>query len=475
MQRKSRWFARGIVMSALAGTVVLGVARSGAAPSGTSPAPASPSAGQIADARALSKTFAQVAAQISPSVVRISVTKGGKATRIDPFGSDGPKQRGMGSGVVIDTLGNILTNNHVVDGAVEVRVTFDSGKTVTGRVVGTDPRSDLAVVKVDGMVVKPAVMGDSDKVAVGDWVIAVGNPFGLDHTVTVGVLSARGRSGFQSGQYEDFLQTDASINPGNSGGPLVNLDGEIIGINTMVAGIGTGIGFAVPTSMARPITEALIRDHKVRRPYLGILMQDITPEIQLSLGKGAPAKGALVTEVVAGLGAERAGLLAGDVIVTVDGTGIDGSKAMQRAILGKKIGQKVGLGVWRDGKALMLGAATAEMPMDDDDSGTVGAAGQAPAKPQKTLGIDLSTLSGAMAGRLGLPKGSKGAVVVGVDEDSPAAEAGVRPGDVVVEVDRKPVTTAAEAVAGLSASRNGGHLLRLRRGSSVRFLVLTAN
>ncbi len=470
MSRRYQFWSAGVVMLALAGALSSGGL---AAPTaGTNP-PAPPPADKIADARALSRTFAQVAATVSPSVVRISVTKGGKVKSIDPFGGggDSPKQRGMGSGVVIDSAGHILTNNHVVEGALDVRVTFDNGKTIIGKVIGTDPKSDLAVVKVEGVQVKPATLGDSDKLAVGDWVIAIGNPFGLDHTVTVGVLSARGRSGFQSGQYEDFLQTDASINPGNSGGPLVNLDGEIVGINTMIAGIGTGIGFSVPTSMAKPIAESLIRDGKVRRPYLGILMQDVTPEIQLSLGKGAPGKGALVTEVVTGLPAERAGLVAGDVIMTVDGAVVDGSKGMQRAILGKKIGQKVLLAVWRDGKPLTLQAATAEMPGDDDDdSGAIG--NQSPQKPQRTLGIDLTTLTPNMAGRLGLAKTMKGAVITGVDEDSDAAEAGIRPGDVVVEVDRKAITNAKEAASALSAARAGGHLLRLRRGASVRFLVL---
>ena len=282
------------------------------------PALPPPSASQVADARALSRTFAQVAAQLSPSVVRISITKTVKmrgrgrnpfsGTPFDRFfgGPDdddgggemqGPKQRGTGSGVVIDKKGYILTNNHVVEDADEVKVSFGDGKTVSGKVIGTDPKSDLAVVKVDNVDVQPARLGDSEKVSVGEWVIAIGNPFGLDHTVTVGVLSAKNRSGFDSGHYEDFLQTDASINPGNSGGPLVDLDGEVIGINTMIAGIGTGIGFAVPSSMAKPITEQLIKNGRVRRPYLGVMMQDITPELSKRLGNGAPEKGALVGQV----------------------------------------------------------------------------------------------------------------------------------------------------------------------------------
>ncbi|HEX9103960.1 MAG TPA: trypsin-like peptidase domain-containing protein, partial [Polyangia bacterium] len=234
------------------------------------PALPPPSKEQISDARMLSRTFAQVASQLSPSVVRISVTKGGGGNvrrntghRGSPFegtpferffggggddeegfGGAQPKQKGLGSGVVIDKRGYILTNNHVVDDADDVKVSFVDGKTVPGKVVGTDPNTDIAVVKVDGVAVQAAKIGDSEKLQVGEWVIAIGNPFGLDHTVTVGVLSAKSRSGFQGGgHFEDFLQTDASINPGNSGGPLINTRGEVIGINTAMNAQAQGIGF----------------------------------------------------------------------------------------------------------------------------------------------------------------------------------------------------------------------------------------
>src|SRR5262249_20573532 len=262
-----------------------------------------PSKEQISDARMLSRTFAQVASQLSPSVVRIGITKGGggggktHGRRSNPFegtpferffgdnddegggfGGPQPKQKGLGSGVVIDKKGYILTNNHVVEDADDVKVTFVDGKTVTGKVVGTDPNTDIAVVKVDGVAVQPAKLGDSDKLQVGEWVIAIGNPFGLDHTVTVGVLSAKNRSGFQGGgHYEDFLQTDASINPGNSGGPLVNLDGEVVGINTMIAGIGTGIGFAVPSTVFKSVAEQLIHGGKLRPPYTAIPIHQVPP------------------------------------------------------------------------------------------------------------------------------------------------------------------------------------------------------
>jgi serine protease Do len=451
-----------------------------------------PSPAQVADARAMSRTFAQVAEQLSPSVVRIGITKTVRGARgRGPFGlnpfqgspferffgrgdeddgapSDMPKQRGTGSGVVIDAKGFILTNNHVVEDADEVKVTFVDGKTVSGKVVGTDPKTDLAVVKVDGVDVKPAKLGDSDKMLVGEWVMAIGNPFGLDHTVTVGVVSAKGRSGFESGRYEDFLQTDASINPGNSGGPLVNLDGEVIGINTMIAGIGTGIGFAVPTSMARPIIEQLIKTGKVRRPYLGIQMQDVTPELRKSLGEKAPDKGALVGQVMHGSPAEKAGVKPGDIITAVDGARVDGSRAVQKDVLSKQIGQKVDLSLWRDGQSTKIAATTGELPSEGEARRGGGEHGS----PKAKLGIGLQSLTPELAERLGVDRTSKGAVVTSVRDGSPAQDAGVREGDLILEVDRHAVASADDAAKLLSTDRPGGHLLRIRRGDAALFLVL---
>ena len=461
------------------------------------PALPPPSPAQVNEARKVGHTFAQVAEQVGPSVVRISVAKLMTNERFGvhgfPFGNpfegtpfehffkfdDGDgnnerarpqmKQQGMGSGVVVDAQGYILTNNHVVEGADEVKVTFADGKTVKGKVVGTDPKSDLAVVKVDGVKVQPAKLGDSDKLQVGDWVIAIGNPFGLDHTVTVGVLSAKNRSGFQSGHYEDFLQTDASINPGNSGGPLVNLDGEVIGINTMIAGVGTGIGFAVPTSMARPIVDQLIHGGKVHRPYLGILMQDVDDEIRKSLGSTAPDKGALVSQVESNSPAEKAGIKPGDVITAIDGAAVDGSKTMQRDVLGKSIGQRVDLTVWRDGKTTHIQATTGELPVDEKLASREGARSSA-----KKLGLGLQTLTPGLADRFGVDAKTKGAVVTSVEPGSPADGAGVRSGDVLLEVDRKPVASADDAAHALATERAGGHLLRLERGDTALFVVINA-
>ncbi len=457
------------------------------------PALPPPSKEQISDARMLSRTFAQVASQLSPSVVRISITKGGAGKRNvihrgNPFegtpferffGDDDdsqgpqPKQKGLGSGVVIDKKGYILTNNHVVEDADDVKVSFVDGKTVTGKVVGTDPGTDIAVVKVDGVSVQPAKIGDSDKLQVGEWVIAIGNPFGLDHTVTVGVLSARGRSGFQGGShFEDFLQTDASINPGNSGGPLVNLDGEVIGINTMIAGMGTGIGFAVPSSIFKSVAEQLIQTGHVRRPYIGIRMQPVTPEVAKGLGKNAPESGALVAQVEPGSPADKAGAKPGDVITTVGGKAVKDPADVQRAIVfSGKVGQKVDLGVWRDGQTVKLTPTTAELPGDKKVASREAGDNGGDAHKAK-LGIGLSSMTPGLAERIGVDPKTKGAVITSVRDGSPAQEAGLQQGDVIVEVDRKPVQTADEAVKTLSNDRAGGHLVRVRRGDAALFVVI---
>jgi serine protease Do len=453
------------------------------------PALPPPSQQQLNDARAFSHTLAQVAAQLSPSVVRIGVTKNGghrgPAThRGNPFegtpferffGQEDegpqPKQKGLGSGVVIDKRGYILTNNHVVEDADEVKVTFVDGKTVDGKVVGTDPKSDLAVVKVSGVDVKTAKLGDSDKMEVGEFVMAIGNPFGLDHTVTVGVLSSKNRGGLQGNpNFQDFLQTDASINPGNSGGPLVNINGDVIGINTMILGMGTGIGFAVPSSMAKPIVEQLIQTGHVRRPYIGIHMQELTPELSKGLGSGSPEKGALVGQIDPGTPAEQAGVKPRDVIVAVNGQQVTDSRGVQRNVLGSKVGDKVDLTLWRDGKTIHLYPVTKELPGDtrvaENDNGGSGAE-----HARGKLGLALSSLTPNIAEQLGIGEGAKGAVITAVRDGSPAQEAGLQQGDVIVEVDRRPVASADEAVSALQ-KKVSVHLVRVRRHDAALYVTL---
>jgi serine protease Do len=305
---------------------------------------------------------------------------------------------------------------------------------------------------------------------VGEWVIAIGNPFGLDHTVTVGVISAKGRSGIANtkGNYQDFLQTDASINPGNSGGPLVNLAGEVIGINTAILGPGgnIGIGFAVPSDMAKPVVKDLIASGKVKRPYLGISMQEMPQDMAKAMG--GPEKGALVQALTSGGPAEKAGVKRGDIIVKVDGKAITNSRDVQRQVLQRRVGDPVALDVWRDGKIVSLNAKAAELPGDDvPGAGSSDQNGNAKAK----LGLSLQTLTPGMAERLGI-KPQAGVLIAGVKPGSPAGETGLTRGDILLEVDRKPVKTAEEASHLLGTDRPGGHVVLVQRGDNAMYMLI---
>lgn len=439
-----------------------------------------PSAQQTSDA------FAEVAARLAPSVVRITTTVRSSESLASGNPFDGtpferffdefrqapqaPRVRqGTGSGVVIDREGHILTNHHVVADADEVRVTFVDGRETVGKVVGNDPATDLAMIKVDEGELTPAQFGDVDRMQVGEWVVAIGNPFGLDHSVTVGVLSAKERFGFAPGQLEDFLQTDASINPGNSGGPLVNLRGEVIGINTMIAGLNTGVGFAVSASMARPVATQLIRHGKVIRPYVGILMQPLTSQLREALGNEAPESGALVAQVQQGSPAARAGIEPGDVVVRVDGVATDDSRDVQQAVLRHEVGEQVGFTLWRGGRQVEVSVRTEELP------GTAEGRSERSDQPGDTsaqLGISLQTLSPELARQAGVASATRGALVTQVRPGSRAQEAGLRQGDVIVEIDRQAVTTAEAAASRLGAARENGHLLRILRGSGAQYLVI---
>ena len=477
-----------------------------AVPPAAQPTLPPPTANQIADARSMSRTFSQVAEQVSPSVVSIRVAKKQKIKvmrrgspfgrelpfHFGPFGSpfgmpdddgeddgteerQGPVQRGAGSGVVIDAKGYILTNNHVVGDADDIKVQFIDGKELPAKIVGTDSRSDLAVIRVEAKdyALKAAKLGDSEKLLVGEWVMAIGNPFGLDHTVTVGVISAKGRSGIgeNRGSYQDFLQTDASINPGNSGGPLVNLSGEVIGINTAILGPGgnIGIGFAVPSDMAKPIVSELLTSGKVHRPYLGISMQPY--ESEMAKAMGAPEKGALVGGLNAGGPAEKAGVRRGDVITKVDGKPISNSRDVQRQVLTHRVGDAVSLEVWRDGKLLTVSAKAGELPSDDASppasAGATDEASQAKAK----LGLSMQNLTPQLAERLGV-KNAQGVVISGVKPGSPASEAGLQRGDLILEVDRHPVRSIEEATKILGAQRPGGHVLLVQRGDNSVYILI---
>ncbi|MDP3015651.1 MAG: trypsin-like peptidase domain-containing protein, partial [Deltaproteobacteria bacterium] len=295
---------------------------------------------KLTTAKSLGQAFVEVAKKVQPSVVNITTEKTITIKPWERFGEDffkgspfedffkgfGPREKGKeyrhrqrsgGSGVIVDKEGYILTNNHVIEGADKVKVRLNDGREFIATVKGQDSRTDLAVLHIKAKDLPVAILGDSDNLDVGEWAIAIGSPFGLEHTVTVGVISAKGRSGLGTGTYEDFVQTDASINPGNSGGPLINIDGEVIGINAMIIQPGTGIGFAIPINMAKQILNDLIKTGKVVRPWLGISVQDLTPEMMEHF-KVKEKEGVLVGQVYQGTGAEKAGLVSGDIIKSID-------------------------------------------------------------------------------------------------------------------------------------------------------------
>jgi len=428
--------------------------------------------------------FVEVAKKVKPSVVAIRSERTVSVSPGEGFGEDffkgtpfedffkqhgGPpvkrKQMGEGSGVIVDQKGFILTNNHVVAGAEKITVHLFDGRELVGTVRGTDSRTDLAVVHVEATDLPVAALGDSDKIQVGEWAIAIGSPFGLEETVTVGVISAKGRSGLGTGNYEDFIQTDASINPGNSGGPLVNIDGEVVGINAMIIQPGQGIGFAIPINLARTIMLELIKTGKVIRPWVGIGLQDISSDL-MKFFNLKEKEGALISQVYAGSPAEQAGLKVGDVVIEVDGAKIKNSQDVVREVLKKKVGQKVNFVVLREGQRVEISVTTAQMPEKIGERG--------PAKPtQEWFGLRVSNVTPDVAKQLGLTK-TEGVVIVGVQPNSTAQAAGLRPGDIVLEVNHQKIFNEKEYRAAMEKTkREQGVLLLIDREGSTFFVTLS--
>jgi serine protease Do len=386
-----------------------------------------------------------------------------------------PRQQGIGSGVIATKDGYILTNNHVVDGADEVKVALQDGREFTAKVVGRDPKSDMAVVKIEGKDLPALAMADSDKVEVGDVVLAVGNPFGIGQTVTTGIVSATGRSGAIGLDYEDFIQTDAAINPGNSGGALVDAEGRLIGINTAIlsrSGGNQGIGFAIPVNLARDVMTSLIQDGHVTRGYLGVMIQDITPALskQFDLKEG---KGALVGDVTPRSPAEKAGVQSGDVITEYNGKKVVDSRQLKLEVARSQPGETVPVKVLRNGSSKTLEVKLRELPGSeqmaksdrsgkDEDTGTLN-------------GVAVADLDNNARQQFEIPANVKGVVVSEVDPNSPAAEAGLRPGDVIQEINRKPVKTAEEAVEMTGKATDKTSLLRVWRNGGSRYAVVDEN
>ncbi|MEQ1893513.1 MAG: Do family serine endopeptidase, partial [Planctomycetota bacterium] len=434
-----------------------------------------------------SRAFRDVAKHIQPSVVSVvAVHERPDANELQrlhgnlplPLGDDlrrflgdgrqMPAPQGQGTGVIVAADGVIATNNHVVQGASKLEVHLADGRTLPAEVLGTDPETDLALLRVEAHDLPVAELGDSKLMEPGDWVVAVGNPFGLDHTVTVGVVSAIGRTGIGVADYENFIQTDAAINPGNSGGPLVNLDGQVIGINTAIrssAGGSDGISFAIPSATLKSVMPDLIDGGRVRRGWLGVGLQPLTAELAESFD--APStKGALLSRVYADTPAEEAGLRSGDIVTAVNGQAIDDSRELSEAIAALDPLSAVKLTLWRDGKELELSVVLAERPEKQE---LARALPRLEARERGNFGLRLEDLSRAEERTLGISGGARiGEVLPG----SPAAAAGLAAGDVLLSIGARDVASAEEAAQALGETQGRVRLLVQTSDGSPRWVLL---
>jgi len=462
----------------------------------TAPAWAADSA--VENLRELSSAFSSVADQVSPSVVFIRVERVTEVTTLSPFDSpfgddlferffdlpqqpglprrDQPSQRravGQGSGFafqveegLVDDKTYILTNNHVVENADRIVVTFLDGREFEAEITGTDPQSDVAVIAIETADVPPLTLGDSANLRVGEWAIAIGNPFGLSHSLTVGVVSALGRNTVGITDYEDFIQTDAAVNPGNSGGPLVNLDGEVIGINTAIlsrTGNYGGVSFAIPINLAENIAQQLIESGEVVRGYLGILIQDLNQDLAESFDL-ENTRGILVAEVSPDSPAADAGLQQGDIIVSYQGREVANVGEFRNRVSLTRPGSRERLTVVRNGRRLELEVEIGNL--GDSQVAVSGDTGEASA-----IGLTVQNITSELAQQFGVEPG-QGVIVTQVQSGSVAAVAGIRSGMVILEVNRTPVTNVQEFNRALNESQDNRALLLIRTSTGQRFVVL---
>ena len=446
----------------------------------------------------LSQAFQHVARSMRPSVVSISSIKRVEVRQpqVRQFGSEMPEefrrffggddffdrfffempsnprgfsQRGLGSGVIVSSDGYILTNNHVVQGADEVTVTLSDDRQLSAEVVGTDEATDVAVLKVESNGLHPAKLGDSSELQVGQWSLAIGSPFGLDQTVTAGIVSAVGRANVGITDYEDFVQTDAAINPGNSGGPLVNLRGEVIGINTAIAsrnGGYQGIGFAIPSNMARHVMESIIEDGEVTRGYLGALIQDLNDDLAESFGFDS-SKGVLIGDVVEDGPAAKAGLKPGDIVVRFNGKKVASANQLRNAVAATDPNSEMEIEIYRDGRRKDLTVSIAQLDAEHQGRFSLGAA------TDDQLGMKVETLTPEMARKFNYDANEPGVIVAEVDPDSLAARGGIRPGDVMVAVGSKAIESIADFREAIGDSDpQKGIRLQVKRDGVRRFVFL---
>jgi serine protease Do len=460
----------------------------------------------------LSNSFADIIEKASPAVVKISSTRVIKASEQqgnNPFAADpffrqffgGPnarprdqRERGLGSGVIVSPTGYILTNNHVVEKATTLKVQLSDGRNITAKTIGTDPQTDLAIIKIDAGELPTLPFANSDGARVGDLCFAIGNPFGQDHSVSMGIVSAKGRKLEGAAHIQDFIQTDAAINPGNSGGALINAQGKLIGINTMILtgggsnmfggeGGNIGIGFAVPSNMAKQVMEQIEKTGKVSRGYMGALLGNLTPELAPQFGL-KDAKGALISQVTPGGPAEKAGLKMGDVVTAIDGKPVTNADDLTMAVISHTPGSTAKLDVMRDGKPTSLSVTLGQRPTginwdqnkndsndgDNDDGNDNGSTTSATAR-----GISVQALTPELAQQVGVPAGTKGVVITDVDQSSPAADAaGVGRGVVIIAVNRQPVTNINDFKRLMNEAKGKSVLLTINAGGQTGFTAVPA-
>lgn len=430
----------------------------------------------------LENAFVSVAERVKQSVVNLSSETKVKVRRFDPFEGfpfhdpffddffkdffKGPReeeytQQSLGSGVIVDERGYILTNYHMVKDTNKIKVTLLDGRKFEAKIVGTDPKTDLALIKIDAHNLPCAILGDSDKVRVGSWAIAIGNPFGFNHTVTIGVISAKERT-LHITKYESFLQTDASINPGNSGGPLVNINGEVIGINTAIVGQAQGLGFAIPINMAKKTIGDLIEHGKVIRAWLGVYLQDLTPELIESLGLNVK-EGVLVAEVMKDSPAEKGGIKRGDVIIKIDNEDVKTSKELQQKVLSKSVGEETEIILIRKDKEIVLKVRLEKMPEDKEEK-------TEKEEVFKWLGMTIQDLTEELRDEFSLSKDEKGVLVSYIEQGSKAEMGGIQTGDIIKEVDRKEITSIEELKKIAKGIKKKYILFFIKRGGRTFYL-----
>jgi serine protease Do len=435
----------------------------------------------------LNEAFEQVYDRVSPTVVVIDVSKTAQSNSgNNPFegfdfffktpkgdeGGDQPDQS-EGSGFVIRSDGYILTNNHVIDGADRIQAKLKDGRVLTAKVIGTDERTDIAVIKVEATNLPIIEFGNSDEVKVGQLVCAIGAPYKFEYTFTTGVVSAKGRNELLADKYEDYIQTDASINPGNSGGPLCDIDSKVIGINTLIHGLNRGLGFAISSNLAKQVSEQLINNGKIIRPWLGIIIESLTDQNRGDLFKGVD-KGVVVRTIQADTPAAKSDLRPADVITEVDGVPVGSAKELQREVLKKKVGDQVNLGVWRSGKKMNLSVKTEELPTETSRASVAPSTAPSPPSSNTSFGVEVREVTPELKQQLAL-KADTGVVVTDVVPNSPAAVADIQEGDVITEVSRTPILNLDAFQKALSDQKGKTSLLLLldRKGIKTYSIVKT--